>query len=156
MVAIVSDSDWELLSESKWHAKSCNGRFYAARTKDGQEQYMHRLLLGFPAEVDHRNGNTLDNQRSNLRPSNRTQQGRNQHRKRSGCSADHIGIYQRPNGRWSAQITVAYKNINLGTFDTQEEALAARRAGASKHYGADRHEDNPAQHRPQRRASQPL
>lgn len=148
MFAVVDDDDYESLSEYKWHAHITGrpGRemFYAARTAwngPGKPQgiiYMHRVILACQNEVDHRNGDRLDNRRENLRPSNGTQQNRNHQRKCPGCSADHIGIYRRPNGRWTAQITVNYKTIALGTYDTQEQAAEVRRAAAAKHYGADR------------------
>lgn len=41
-------------------------------------------------------------------------------------SSDRKGIWKTPNGRYRASITVNYKTVYLGTFDTYEEALKVR------------------------------
>src|SRR5262245_1471447 len=55
----------------RWHA-TVRGRYvYAARRlgKRGRVIYLHRFLLGGTDDtIDHRNGDTLDNRRANLRP----------------------------------------------------------------------------------------
>ena len=144
---VVDDEDFDVVGQHKWYAQRI-GRpgsyvYYAARSVyvgggKSRIQYMHRAILGCAEEVDHKSGDTLDNRRTNLRPSDRTQQARNHQRKRKGCSAGHIGIYRTKGGRWVAQVTVAYKNIALGTFDTELQALAARQAAVATHYGEDR------------------
>jgi len=71
----VSDEDYPLVSQYRWrysyNAKDSTG--YAAtsyKDEDGQRIYlkMHRLILDSPKgiEVDHRNGDGLDNQRENI------------------------------------------------------------------------------------------
>jgi hypothetical protein len=142
LVALVDAAGYEWLSQWKWLAhRSVSHHFYAARgawdpvRKRRHTVYMHRVLLATAGEVDHINGDKLDNRRSNLRAVTRLENTQNQRNKRSGCSAEGIGIYRRPNGRWTAQVTVNYRNIALGTFDTHEEAMAARAAGVVRFYG---------------------
>lgn len=75
-IALVDDEDYEGLAGYKWQAtvKKRNSRLiYAQRVETCQGKqtaiWMHRVILGAPKgmEVDHRNGNGLDNQRGNLR-----------------------------------------------------------------------------------------
>lgn len=85
MTALVSDEDYDRLSQYKWQASKKNSYgkdyFYATRSSYDKETkktgmiYMHREIVtdtdGRFMVVDHRNGNTLDNQRDNLRPATR-------------------------------------------------------------------------------------
>lgn len=85
-VALVDDQDFERLNRHKWKAKP-NGsktRVYAVRTQhtvDGRtvDVRMHRVVLGYegPLDVGHRNRNTLDNQRQNLRTMTRSENVKN-------------------------------------------------------------------------------
>jgi len=77
-LALVDDADYKWLNQWKWKVINCNYTCYAARTiylgggrknqKSGTIQ-MHRLILNAPInmEGDHKDGNGLNNQRSNLR-----------------------------------------------------------------------------------------
>lgn len=46
-------------------------------------------------------------------------------RKLNGCKSRFVGVTLRPSGRWSARITVDYKDVYLGDYDTEEEASEA-------------------------------
>lgn len=73
-VTIVDDDNFGLLNRWKWFAKfgGTGGRPYAARSIKVNTQVktirLHRLITNAPSgtEVDHRNGDTLDNRRENL------------------------------------------------------------------------------------------
>lgn len=45
------------------------------------------------------------------------------------------GVYLRPSGRYESKIKIYGKIIHLGTFNTIEEAAAARKAAELKYYG---------------------
>jgi hypothetical protein len=71
--------------------------------------------------IDHINGDKADNRLINLRLATDCQNSYYRPRKsnnRSGCK----GVYMRKNGKYRAAITVEKQRINLGTFETKEEA----------------------------------
>lgn len=69
-VALVGEADFERLSTIRWRARpTAPGRVYAVGWVDGRDQYLHRVIMnaGRGVEVDHINGDRLDNRRENLR-----------------------------------------------------------------------------------------
>ena len=84
-VTIVSDEDYDMLSKHKWYASNGKGKYYvSSNTKiEGFRRHilMHRLIMGIldnpDIQVDHINGDTLDNRRENLRICNRAQNSQN-------------------------------------------------------------------------------
>ena len=140
MVALVDVSDFPLVSKFKWHACKCRGIFYAARKMGDNHTtvLMHRQIMGFPdGLVDHRNRNSLDNQRLNLRTCNHSQNGANAHPyRKTGKLSPFKGVrLQKYNGSWGAKITVNYKRISLGTFKFARQAAEAYDAAAVKYFG---------------------
>ena len=85
--------------------------------------------------IDHRDENKLNNNPSNLRLANESQNGinssliKNKKNQLKGIS------YRKKYGNWSAQIKINYKKIHLGVFLTMEEAHEAYLAAKQKHYG---------------------
>ena len=63
-------ADKDLVAQHNWHI---NGRGYVACGIGGKTILMHRLILGFPPGVDHKDGNQLNNTRNNLRLATGTQ-----------------------------------------------------------------------------------
>jgi len=79
-------------------------------------------------EVDHINGNRLDNRIANLREATRSQ---NEFAAKKGK-----GIRWEPKRKkWLARIGVNWKQINLGRYATREEALAAYKKAAKEAFG---------------------
>jgi hypothetical protein len=77
-------------------------------------------------QVDHRNGNTLDNRRENLRIVTPTQNCQNR-RSRIGSTSQYIGVhYNNDYDYWSVNITFDGVRYELGHFDTELEAVYAR------------------------------
>lgn len=135
---LVSAEDFDWMTQHKrfarWnpHTKS----FYALRNvyQDGKRTtlFAHREIMGIepgdPRHVHHVNGKTLDNRRENLLVLTALEHA-NEHRNdpRKNASLYGIGIRRQRNGRFEAQAEVAGKRHCLGTFDTPEEAQAARK-----------------------------
>ena len=99
---------------------------------DGTSLRAHRAAIAYVegkppvAQVDHINGNRLDNRYCNLRHA--TQPENCQNRGVSGNNTSgYTGVYfEKDNGRWRARISLnGARLLHLGTFDTPEEASAA-------------------------------
>ena len=108
------------------------------RTKDGyyatrihhKQFFLHRLAWvlvtgDWPAdEIDHVNGDRLDNRLCNLRDVSRRINLENQRNGRRKNAAGFLGVHQ-AGTRWRAQIGVHGRTIRLGYFDSAEQAAAA-------------------------------
>lgn len=130
----------EVLSLNFFAKRSENGQcFYGARktSVEGRRglQPLSNLILGLPSGVivDHRNHDTLDNRRKNLRPADRSQNGGNNRTSKANTSG-HKGIYP-VRGKWRAIITKDREQIHLGYFDKFEEAVQAWQAKAVELFG---------------------
>lgn len=133
--AIVDPEDFSTLSQYKWFAsESKKGHFYAMRSvgSTGKIQ-MHREITNCPEDmiVDHINGNSLDNRKSNLRICSHSENMRNQ-KLRSGSEFKGVGFCKIKN-KYRARIMLDRKDYHLGYFDTKEDAAKAY-AEASKNY----------------------
>ncbi|MGB8422197.1 HNH endonuclease [Paraburkholderia sp.] len=127
-VAMVDDYDFEDLSQFPWHVTA---QGYAARTTprpNQTQEKMHRRIMslkqGDPLQVDHINGDRLDNRRSNLRICSGTQNMQNQ---RIHCDnkSGYKGVRWCPwsKKKWMASIQANRGHqIYLGYYDTAEEA----------------------------------
>ncbi len=140
--ALVDDENFSELSQFKWFAWEQCGTFYALRNirvDDGKRMIirMHREVLNCrPTEqIDHKDGNGLNNQRSNLRVASSSKNNQNA-RKRSDNTVGLKGVYfHQQCKKFGAQIQSAGKRLHLGLFITPEEAHAAYCAAASKLHG---------------------
>lgn len=131
---IIDDSN-RYLSAIKWYAVKSASGYYVSRKwyPDGKprQQHLHHLVLGIlrlPKKlgicVDHINGNTLDNRRSNLRIVTLRQNGQNrkEHRRGHLVGTTLNKTYKNPSKPWNAAIIINKKRKNLGYFKTQKEA----------------------------------
>lgn len=119
---------------------SINVRGYVRTMIDGQHYYMHRLAWFYVTgtwpkdEIDHKNGCYWDNRWRNLREANSVTNGRN---RKIGCNntSGVIGVYWfEKHQKWAANIKLQDRRVALGTFDSYEEAVAARVAAEKKHF----------------------
>lgn len=155
-VTVIDLDDFEKVRDFKWRTqRSGNGEVYAGRTQYRPEKHipgkqgdggvtvlLHSFLLGpkLGLEIDHINGDTLDNRRSNLRFVTRSQNCANQ-KIRSTNKSGFKGVNwkkpgkRQPTGRWVSRISVGMKRIQLGYFSTAEEAARAYDAAAQHYFG---------------------
>jgi hypothetical protein len=100
---------------------------------------MHREVLGLadddPRDVDHEDGDKLNNQEYNLRPATRSQNMANVG-KRSGGSSKYKGVsWRESRQRWRARIKVGYQEIPCGHFAEERDAALAYDEAAEHHFG---------------------
>ncbi len=139
--AMVDDEDFEYLNQWKWHIAKNNK--YAARReyfKGGKGKskivYMHRQIMNpdVNKEVDHINGDGLDNRKSNLRSITSIQNHYN-HKILSNNKSGYNGVSKTRNSTWHTCISVNNKTIHVGTYKTPEEAALAYNEAARIYYG---------------------
>lgn len=146
-VALVDDEDYERVAIHKWCAafrssKDGGVKVYAKRSvrKPGGIQkslYLHRTIMNAPdgIEVDHINGDPLDNQRSNMRMCTHAENLRNQ-RPQTGGTSKHRGVsWCKRDARWQVHIKVNGKRLYLGNFTDEDDAARAYDAAAVQHFG---------------------
>ena len=86
-------------------------------------------------DVDHINGDRIDNRWANLRECSSAENSRNRRLNRDNKSG-YTGVHWHSSvKRWVAKICVAGRFIHLGVFSTAEEAAIAYAKGAIKHHG---------------------
>ena len=135
--AKVSPEDFDWLNQWKWRATLYDVGFYATRSEGPQTVLMHREILGLQKgderTGDHRNHDTLDNRRSNLRVASQREQKYNARMKRTNVSGLK-GVYRNKNG-FSAKIRIGGKQVYLGYRKTAEEAHALYAEAATRIHG---------------------
>lgn len=106
----------------------------------GKFRLSHRIIWllvygePMPAQIDHINGNPLDNRLVNLRAASHTENQRNKKMCRNNQSG-RKGVSKSGN-KWMARIRVDGKLIYLGRFNSLEDAAQTYARAAKMHFGS--------------------
>ena len=123
----------EKVGEYNWYVTDCGVKKYVRRGyKKGENRssklnLLHRFIMDCPInkDIDHIDGDTLNNLKSNLRLCTHQQNMMNQkHQKRKldgMCSSMYKGV-NFSGGRWRSQISLNKKKIHIGYYFTELEA----------------------------------
>ncbi len=136
--AIVDEMLLNCFSKYSWYAASSGNNFiYAAsakrirKTKITMKIFMHHCVIGMPLnrkmQIDHINGNTLDNRRENLRIVTVRQNAQNRKYHRDGTkTSEFLGVcFHKKSKRWRATLTLNKKSKYIGSFENEIEAKKA-------------------------------
>jgi hypothetical protein len=141
-ITMVDDSDFKSLMDCKcrWSASnySRNSKtIYVTARIDGKRVPMHRVILNAPdgMEVDHIDGNGLNNQRSNLRLVTTQQNSWNRGIKSTNKSGYKGVCFRKASNMWRSSIWLNGKYISLGSFFCLIKAAKAYDTAAIKYFG---------------------
>lgn len=141
--ALVDDRDFKKLSKFKWWALvDKSGAIYACRTTskpDGKKTSirMGRQVMNAPKgkDTDHKDRNTLNNQRSNLRVCTRSQNNANSKKRKDNTSGIKGVSWDYRTRKWIAQIQLRGKNVFFKRYTNKLKAATAYAIAAKKYFG---------------------
>lgn len=139
--AIIDAEDAPSILRHRWALNGSGRGAWRSRQKgepaSPRHILMHREIMGLASsdegEVDHINGNGLDNRRANLRPASRSQNAANRGMDPRNESGFRGVTWHR--GKWRACITAQGRAIHLGYFTDTTAAAMAYDAAARLHFG---------------------
>lgn len=122
----------------KYYWNESNG--YARGSEHNKKVYAHRIVLGvgdfeINKQVDHINGNTLDNRKQNLRVVTSRQNGLNSSIRKDNTSGVTGVCWDKRRQKWLVRVHDNGKEICLGYFDNFDNAVATRKYGEERYYG---------------------
>lgn len=138
---MVDDCDYEALNKHKWYVHGIDGDTYVIRKiqEDGKQKsiMMHTEIMGKVngKEIDHRNVNTLDNQRHNLRHCTKSENQKNKHAYINNTSGYKGVSWHKARSVWQVGIRDGGKRRHIGHFTCLIKAAKAHDAAARKHFG---------------------
>lgn len=139
LVALVDDDDFDMVSAYSWCVRKDGNTHYAVgggvyKGVDTR-RLMHRLILGVSSDamVDHKDGNGLNCQKSNLRLCTNAQNQYNQP-KRRGTTSKYKGVRLKE-GKYEAQIRTNLGRKYLGRFTQEADAAEAYNKAALIYHG---------------------
>ena len=133
---LVDDEDYDTISKHYWRAWNSGVKvrdvYYAVRQEgidpNRKTFLMHRVIMNAKEgeEIDHINGNGLDNRKSNLRKVTRRENSQNHHFNRY---SNFVGVTydKRPNikSHWLSRIRIDGTSYHLGAFKNEKDAAKA-------------------------------
>ena len=127
--AFVEDADYEMISKYSWYIKIDMDDIlsYAFASVNNKLTSMHKFIMESLPEnmiIDHKDGNGLNNRRSNLRFATLEQNGQNS-KKKEGTSSKYKGVSWNKNFKKWVACYKGKKTAYLGCFDIEEEAAKA-------------------------------
>lgn len=133
---IIDTADLEKIKDHYW---SVNSQGYVITVINHKHKRLHLFLLGKTKGyvTDHKNGNKLDNRKSNLRKTTlqlnvfNATVAKNNNSGRTGVSQ----VTKKTKITWRARIMKDRKDISLGYHKTKEQAINARKKAELKYFG---------------------
>ncbi|MCP4708548.1 MAG: hypothetical protein GY869_07990 [Planctomycetes bacterium] len=141
---LIDETDYLNISQYRWQAHFTNGNCYARRNcrlPNGRKikLYLHRQILGLrhgdTRQVDHINGNGLDNRRHNLRICTVAENSANRRAVKSRSGYKGVSKCGSKSNPFQARIQLDGQIFSMGCFKTPQEAAWAYDFGLLMLYG---------------------
>lgn len=133
--ALVDDEDFEILNQWKWHSIKNGRTFYAGRTSAKNKETkkrngirMHIEIIGKSPkgkEIDHKDGNGLNNQRKNLRLVSHSENMINQRQRLNNTSGFRGVSWNTALKKWRTDVRLHTIRFFLGYFTDKLDAKQA-------------------------------
>jgi hypothetical protein len=142
--AKVDDADYDFLNKYKWTLSRSyhGGTSYAKKNitlVNGKQKcvQMHRMILATKSglEIDHIDGDGLNNQRSNLRICTHADNMKNRGINKDNTSGFKGVYWNKEKKKWRAYISCDKKWIYLGSFSKKEDAYKSYCDACIKYHG---------------------
>lgn len=133
--------DYEMIKQYKWLVNKFRGSKtysnYYIVNKHGN--FLHRIIINAPKGkvVDHIDGDSMNNRKANLRICTIRDNSKNNKIHKDNKSG-HKGVlwyYYNNVNKWMAYICVNNIRMNLGYYDTYEDACKIREKAEEKYFG---------------------
>jgi hypothetical protein len=134
---LVDDEDYNFLNKYHWNVLFCKTGGPSAHAKIKEKWiYMHRLIMNTPPELecDHKDHNTLNNQKYNLRNCTRSQNQMNAKNRYGSSKYKGVSWCSRKKS-WQVRIRIKGQRQFLGRFENEEEAAKVYRKAAKELHG---------------------
>lgn len=134
--AIVDDKNYEFLEKFKWHLSSSSRKTRYALThptinglKSHKKVSMHSLVLKPKngKQIDHKNGNGLDNRCQNLRQVSLQVNLLNQSLRSTNTSGERGVYFDKESGKWRVYFTKFKERFYGGRFKNKASAIKKAR-----------------------------
>ena len=133
---VIDAEDYDLVSQYCWRRNP--GGYFVTQDKNGDMIRLHRLIMGVTDSetiVDHINHDTSFNAKHNLRVVSKSENMQNSVRPENNSSGAKGVSWADREKKWRAYIKIDGQQINLGYFDSFDDAVAARKAAEEKYFG---------------------
>jgi hypothetical protein len=141
--AQVDDEDYPKVSDWKWRGYPRGNTVYVGRCtrENGKNKFiqLHRFIAGVSdrkIQIDHIDGDGLNNRRANLRECNNQQNQANTRKRTGEHTSQFKGVdFHKKYGKWRASIKIDGKAKFLGYFSHELEAAKAYQTAAESAFG---------------------
>jgi hypothetical protein len=137
-IAVIDASDADAVLTCRWAVDTYGYVHRSIRLGGGKQRnvLLHRQLMGLEhgdgLQIDHINGDKLDNRRENLRVCTNALNAQNR-REGYGSSQMRGVAWHKATGKWAAYATAGGRKHHLGLFDSEREAADVAAAFRAEH-----------------------
>jgi hypothetical protein len=138
---LIDKNDVEKVKLYHWGITACksNNGDYTEYLAHHGNTLLHRYIMDCPKgmQVDHKDGNSLDTRKINLRICTQKENGKNRKKNKNNNSGVK-GVFwntHAPTPKWQAFIMVNYHHKSLGYYTDFKDAVRARKAAEIEYFG---------------------